>query len=65
MQKVRFIAYHSHISSSIKLQRIPTLDQFLPIKGDKTVKSVSESSKEKYLAEYKGYLEKKQGTNGV
>lgn len=65
MQKVRFIAYHSHISSNIKLQKIPTLDQFLPMKGERKNNVVSQGSKEKYLAEYKDYLEKKQSKNGV
>jgi hypothetical protein len=65
LRKVRFLAYHSHIASSIKLTRIPTIDQFFPIKGDKTAKTVSESAKERHLAQYKSYLDIKEGKNGV
>ena len=65
MMKVRFLAYHSHISSSIKLNRIPTIDQFLPMKGDKSAKKVSESAKERHLAQYKSYLDIKESNNGV
>lgn len=58
-EKIRFSAYHALIAPYQDYKKIPkTLEKFLPLNGShKSSNSrVSEEMKERFLAEYKNYL---------
>lgn len=55
----RFIAYHAHIATHIKMKSIPSMEKFFPIDGERKIAKASEQSKMVHLADYQEYLSKK------